>query len=303
MTELLRIFAANLLPIFLIAGAGYLLGRNAAIDVRSFGRIVFYVLSPALIFDLLIRNDLPLIAVSRTVLLAVSLVVIIGLIAWWAGLRMGMERPALAALVLTTMFANTGNYGLPLLTFAFGQEALALGSVYFITMAILFNTVGVFVASLGRLSFKQAALGLLKVPPVYAVLLALLVARLDVSLPGAARRAVRLLSDAAIPSMLILLGLELQRVRWTANWRPLALSSALRLLVGPLVGLGVSALLGMEGAARQAGVISAAMPTAVATTVLATEYEVLPEYVTAAVFLSTVLSPFTLVPLVFFLGR
>ncbi|RME88546.1 MAG: hypothetical protein D6770_06745, partial [Anaerolineae bacterium] len=129
------------------------------------------------------------------------------------------------------------------------------------------------------------------------------VTRLNTPLPQAVTRAVRLLSDAAIPSMLILLGLELQRVRWTANWRVLALSSALRLLAGPVVGLGVGALLGIEGAAFQAGVISAAMPTAVATTVLATEYDVRPDYVTAAVFVSTVLSPFTLVPLVFFLGR
>ncbi|RME88023.1 MAG: AEC family transporter, partial [Anaerolineae bacterium] len=116
MANLLRIFAANLLPIFLIAGAGYLLGRNTTIDIRSFGRIVFYILGPALIFDLLTENTLPFSAVTRIVVLAVALVAMIGLLAWAIGWRINLDRTALAALALTAMFANTGNYGLPLLT-------------------------------------------------------------------------------------------------------------------------------------------------------------------------------------------
>jgi predicted permease len=77
----------------------------------------------------------------------------------------------------------------------------------------------------------------------------------------------------------------------------------MRLIVGPIVGLMIAALFGTEGAARQSNVTQASMPAAVTTTVLASEYHLKPSLVTAIVFFSTVLSPFTLTPLLVYLGR
>ena len=77
----------------------------------------------------------------------------------------------------------------------------------------------------------------------------------------------------------------------------------MRLVVGPFVALGISALFGLQGPARQAGITEAGMPTAVMTTVLATEYNLEPSLVTAIIFINTILSPLTLTPLLYFLGR
>ena len=76
----------------------------------------------------------------------------------------------------------------------------------------------------------------------------------------------------------------------------------MRLVVAPLLALGLGVLLGLKGPAYQAAVLEAGMPTAVLTTVLSTEYDLLPSFVTSAVFLSTLLSPLTIGPLVAFLG-
>jgi predicted permease len=51
-------FANNILPILLLSGAGFALGKLLHIEARSIGRVVFYVFSPVLIFDLLIQNRL-----------------------------------------------------------------------------------------------------------------------------------------------------------------------------------------------------------------------------------------------------
>jgi hypothetical protein len=102
--------------------------------------------------------------------------------------------------------------------------------------------------------------------------------------------------------MLVLLGLELQRAQWTRDLRALSVTTVMRLLAGPLVGLLMSGLFGLSGVERQAGITQASMPTAVMTTILGTEYNVKPELVTAIVFLSTILSPLTLTPLLFYLG-
>jgi predicted permease len=201
------------------------------------------------------------------------------------------------------VFANSGNYGLPLISFAFGQDALAYASIYYITTALLFNTLGVLIASMGHMNFKQALLGMLRVPTIYAILIALLIIRIGWKIPSPLERTISLLSAGAIPSMLILLGLELQRAQWSKNIRAVSISNVMRLIIGPLIGWSLALLFGLKGTARQAGITEASMPTAVMTTVLATEYQLEPSLVTAIVFTSTILSPLTLTPVLFLLGR
>ncbi len=103
--------------------------------------------------------------------------------------------------------------------------------------------------------------------------------------------------------MLVLLGLELQRVEWSRNLRAMGIPVFIRLIVGPLVGLGLAAMFGLQGPAYKAGVTETGTPTAVMTTVLATEYKLDSSLVTAIIFVSTILSPLTLTPLLYFLGR
>jgi hypothetical protein len=200
------------------------------------------------------------------------------------------------------MFGNAGNYGLSLNLFAFGEEALAYASLYFVTAAILTYTLGVFIASLGSMSIKDSLVGLLKVPMVYAVALAFIFTMLGWTLPLALDRTVNLLADAAIPVLLVLMGIQLHHTTWNGQTKALVLSNSMRLVGGPILALGLSVVFGLTGTARQAGVTEAAVPTAVMMTVLATEFNINPSFVTTAVFTSTLLSPLTLTPLLAYLG-
>ncbi len=195
--------------------------------------MVFYVFSPILVFNLLIHVDLSAGDILGTDAYAASICALAGGLALILGLLLKVERPVLMAMILTVAFGNTGNYGLPLVSFAFGKEALAFASLYFVTNSLLFNTAGVMIASLGHMGLKAAALGMLKVPAVYAVILAAVLNRLDVVLPVPLARTVDLAAGGAIPLMIILLGLELSRVTWTHSVRPVGWSVALRLLASP----------------------------------------------------------------------
>ncbi len=197
---------------------------------------------------------------------------------------------------------NAGNFGMSVNFFAFGEPGLAQASIFFVLSGIMIYTVGVLIASLGSYPLPKALTGLLKIPMIYALVLAFLFLRLDWVMPLPFQRTIDLLSQAAIPAMLILLGLQLERMRWGGNLRALALTVSTRLVLSPILAVAISLMLGLEGPARQAGILEAAMPTAVMTTVLATEYDVEPSFVTAAVFVSTVLSPLTITPLLAFLG-
>jgi hypothetical protein len=219
------------------------------------------------------------------------------------GTLLKLERPALVSILITTMFANTGNYGLPLVSFAFGEEALPYAGIYFVTMTLLFYTLGVFLASLGHMNFKEALIGLFKIPTLYAVLFAVLINMWNIEMPVPVARAIELAADGTIPVLLILLGTQLTQVQFSGNQRALQLSVVFKLILAPLVALLFAAWFGLQGFSHQASVTEASMPTMVSTTVLATEYNLDSKLVTAVVFISTLLSPFTLTPLLVFLGR
>jgi predicted permease len=300
---LLNVFVNNLLPILLLSGAGFALGRTLKIDSRPLGRVIFYILSPVLIFNLLISSKLAVESIILMMGYSASVMLIIAGIAFVLGKLFRLERTLLTIVVLTSLFANNGNYGLPLISFAFGQEALAYASIYFVTNCLLLYTVGVLIASLGHLRPKEAVLGLLKVPAIYAIILAVIFIRTGWILPAPLQKTVELTAGGAVPAMLILLGLELQKVEWTHNLRALSIPVICRLLVGPVIGLAMSALFGLNTTANKVGTTQAGMPSAVMTTILANEYKLDPSLVTAIVFVSTILSPLTLTPLLYFLGR
>jgi malate permease and related proteins len=300
---LVSTFANNILPIILLSGAGFALGKLLHIEPRSLGRVVFYIFSPVLLFDLLVQNQLKLSEAAIVIVYATCFILMIGALTFLLGVFFKLERSALVAILITTMFANTGNYGLPLVSFAFGEQALSYAGIYFATTTLLFYTLGVFLASLGHMSLKEAIWGMFKIPTMYAVLLAVLIHAWNVELPVSIARAVELAADGTIPLMLVLLGVQLTHVEFSGNQRALQLSVALRLVLAPIAALLFASLFGLQGFSRQASVTEASMPSMVSSTVLATEYNLDSRLVTAVVFISTLLSPFTLTPLLVFLGR
>jgi predicted permease len=298
---LLAIFASDILPVFLIAGVGFLLARFLGASVQTLSRIVFYALVPCLVFNLLVRSHMTLLQFGRTALLAVLVAATMGLVSRLAAAPLRLSRPELSAFLLVVMFSNSGNYGLPVVLFAFGAEALAHASVFFITGSVMTYTIGVFLAAAGRRSGRQALAGVVRVPAIYAIVAASLVLVGGIRLPVAAMRPIGMLSDAALPMMVLVLGMQLERATIPDRPGVVAAAVGLSLLVAPIVALGLAWLLGVVGPARQAGVVLASMPAAVVTTILALEFEVAPAFVTSVVFATTLLSPFTLTPLIAYL--
>ncbi len=302
MSDLITVFVQNLLPVFLAAGAGYLLAAATPIEPRPISRVVFYIFSPCLVFNLLTENQLDSAVMLSMASFAIFQLLSVAFLTWLLARLARLEKQFVVAVVLAALLPNAGNFGLSVNLFAFGEEALALASLFFVSSAMLSYTVGVYIASLGRSDYRRALAGLLKIPTIYAVVLALLFLRLDWQLPQPVERAAGLLGDAAIPTMLVLLGVLLRRARWSGNLLPLAIANGMRLVASPLLAFFLAARFGLQGAARQAGILEAYMPTAVMATVLATEFDVEPGFLTAVVFSSTLLSPLTLTPLLVILG-
>lgn len=300
---LLSIFISDLLPVFAIAGAGFLLARYLGVQVQTVSRVTFYALAPALVFNMLVSSQVEASQVGRMVLFYVLVTATAALMARLAAVPLKLDRPSLSAFMLVVISSNSGNYGLPVAMLAFGREALAFASVYFLTSSLFSYTGGILIAASGRRTFSEAVRGVLRVPAVYGAAAAALTMIFHVAIPRALMQPVTMLSDAALPMMILVLGMQLERASRPDRPTMVAVAVALSIIATPLAAIAIAYLVGLHGAAFQAGVLQASMPTAVITTILALEFDVAPNFVTSVVVFATLLSPVTVTLLIAFLQR
>lgn len=297
----LSILVSDILPIFAIAAVGFFMERRVVGSVTVLSAVSFNVLSPCLVFSQLVTTDMSGANVSRMALYCVLLTAVMGTAGRLAAIPLGLDRRTLSSFLLVVMFSNSGNYALPVILFALGREALSYASVYFVTGGIIVYTVGVFIAASGQRSLRRALTGIVRVPALYALAAAGLIALTKAEPPLWLMRPVGMLSDAALPVMLLVLGMQLKRAVRPERPRAVAVAVALSLLVAPLAGIVLTTIIGLSAAARDAAIVLSAMPAAVITTVLALEFDLDSNLVTSVVFVSTLLSPLTLALILMYL--
>ncbi len=298
---LLEIFADDLLPVFAIAGAGFLVARFAGVQVQGVSRLTFHVLAPALVFNVLVSSTLDAAQSSRMALFYLLVTLSAAVMARLAAIPLRLDRRMLSAFMLVAISSNSGNYGLPVTALAFGRDALAFASVYFVTSAIFSYTGGVLIAASGRLDIRGALGRLFRVPPFYAAVAALIMMGLHVTPPAIIMRPITMLSDAALPLMILVLGMQIERA--TMPERPVVVATAVfvSLVLMPLAAIGWAHAVGLQGPAFQAGVLQSSMPTAVMATILALEFDAQPQFVTSVVCIATLVSPLTVTLLIAYL--
>lgn len=302
MSGFFNVFFQNILPIFLVASIGYGLRKRLGLDKKTLSSLSFYAFSPALVFTTLVNSGLPGRELLQLGVFAVAVTLIMALVAFMSGKLMRLPRIDIVALILVVMIVNSGNYGLTLNQLRFGSEGLARASIYYGISTILVFTLGVFIASMGQASWQDSLKRLVRLPAPYAVVLALIVYSLSIPIPSPLMRGIEIAAAGAIPVMLVVLGMQIADLRSVTRVRLAIPASLLRLLVGPVVAVIMASLVGLQGLNRATSIIEASMPTAVITTILATEFDVRPGLVTSTVVLSTLLSAITL-PLVITLLR
>lgn len=298
---LLSIFVSSILPVFLVASVGFALARRLRISAVQLSHITFNALAPCLVFEILLTASVGDVDFWRLVLFCVLMTATMGTLAGVGALLLRLDRPTRAGFMLVVMFSNNANYGLPLVLFAFGEDALVFATTYFVTSAGLTYTVGVLVAGSGHRTLAQALVRVVKVPTIYGAVAAGVLAALAVPIPTFVMRPVSLLSDAAVPMMLLVLGMQLAKADRPTTLPVVGSATIFRLLVAPVLAFAGADLVGLSGAARQAAILQASTPAAVITTILALEHSVAPRFVTSVVVTSTVFSPVTLALLIWWL--
>lgn len=280
-----------IVPIALVATAGLLAGRFFELDLKTLARINIYVLLPALVLSGIYDTTLEIGSAAGIVAgFFINTALLYGLA---IGLGRGLHFPAerRKSLIATTVFANVGNLGLPFVLFTLGEAGLERAIVYLVASALAIASV--FPIVLKGEGVKSGVRFTLRLPVLWATLAGLGMQVFTWQLPVALSRGVELLSQAAIPTALLTLGIQLSQTRLAFGWYEL-FGASLRLIASPLMAYGVGSVLGLSGLNLQVLVIQAAMPVAVNSLIWVMELGGDSEQVAKTIVLSTLMAMVTL---------
>jgi hypothetical protein len=288
--QLLSIFFDVVAPVFAIVALGWALGQRLDLDAKTLSRSAYYVFVPAFTFDVISRSQVPLATAGRIAAYAVVTHLAFAAIAFLLARLLRRSRAVTAAYVMLSVFGNVGNFGLALITFRLGDAALVPATIYFVVILLTSFVVCVGVAAWTRGGGLSAIGSVFTTPALVVAVPALLVSAGGVEMPLVVSRTVHLLGGAMIPSMLFVLGVQLSEAKVLRPGWDSVFVSGLRLAAAPAVAWLLAAPFGVSGLERATGVLQAGMPPAILVAIIATEYDIEPRFVTAAVLFSTLLS-------------
>jgi predicted permease len=287
---LLSVFAEVVAPVFAVVALGFFAGPRLGLEARTLSRAAYWIFVPAFTFGVIAGARVEPSRAGRIALFVLASHAAFAALGLAAARLLGRSRDVTAAYVMLAVFGNIGNFGLALLRFRLGEEALLPATLYFVASLLLSFGASVAAAAWARGGGLAALSSVLRTPAILAAIPALLVSALGLPLPLLVSRTADLLGSAMIPVMLFVLGLQLAErgaLRPTAD---VAIATGLRLLASPAVAALLVGPLGLTGLDRATCILQAAMPAAVLVAIISTEHEVAPAFVTATVFFSTLLS-------------
>ncbi len=293
MLELLRIFVDVLTPVLAVAAVGAFAAKIWSLDYRPLSTIAYHFLAPAFVFRILVDPsgfDGPILGMIGA---TIATVVIVFVFVRVLLRNVPEERRVLDSMLGT--FGNVGNLGFPIVLFALGDAALPEAGIHFLATTIGVFVLGIAAAARLRASTATRAIRRVITTPVIAVApFAIAFNVANVTLAPFAERFMNLLADAMIPVMLLTLGMQLMTVRVVPDVRRLGVLTLVKLAVAPAVFFGVSRLIGLTGDARNAGLLLAAMPSAVFVALISLEFDLESEVASAAILVTSLISIGTL---------
>lgn len=311
--QLATIFYRVVLPILLVAAAGWAVQKIVGLDIGTLSNLHFTCVMPAMVFTSIVGTELKGSQALFIVLFGFASIAITGLLAYAVTVVIRQRRDLRNATVMTAMMHNTGNYGIPLQNLAFAgtgmsELAVSMQSFLMITQAIATFTVGVALAAGGRqrVTMRQTLRQIRQFPPLYAVAVGVAVAgaRAWVGEAGAALfdpfwQALLIIKNVFVGLAVLTLGAQLATIRIERSEYPVALSVAMRLILAPVVAFALIRLLGVSGFLAKVLMIGTCSPTAVNALLVCMKFDNHPDYVARSVLFSTLLSPLTVTPVIY----
>ncbi|MBE1285245.1 MAG: AEC family transporter [Rhodobacteraceae bacterium] len=280
-------------PVFLLAGIGCTwvkLGFEYRLQFVT--RLAMTLAVPCLIFVALMQTEIDRGDLGRFTLATLAGYAFLSIV---FALVVRVSRLDKSTFEAPLIFGNTGNLGVPLCLFAFGQEGLGYAIVVLAISAVLSFTYGIYLVA-GRGAFDK----MIREPMVWATILGAIFLWQDWETPTFLTNTIELIGQMAIPLMLITLGVAVARLTPSKVVQAIGLS-LLKLIICTAVGVAIGSAFALEGAAFGVLVLELATPVAVTAYLLAEKFEADADSVAGMVVVSTLISVASLPVLLAFL--
>ena len=283
-----------LFPVFFVVGIGYYLGKkNPKIDTTFITTFAANIGSPAMIIYSLNAEFITFEVFKNYFwyyLIAISCFFVVGV-----SLLYFLKVKDIIRELPPLLMPNTGNLGLPLSLFAYGQSGLGVAGAISALIILFHFTVGVFLAD-RKFNFDVV----IKSPPFYAIIISVILLYYNIKLPTFVENTSSLLTYATIFLILMSLGIALTRLKVFSFNKALVCSFG-RVILGPIIGFGVIKIFNLNGFAAGVLLIQCSMPSAVLNYLIATMYssKKIVDSVASTIVVSTFMS-FITIPIVIF---
>lgn len=266
---MVKLFIEVVLPVLLIFAAGYGIQKWKKLDIRSVSTFALYVLIPSLVFETFYTAELNVQYFNMVLFTVILLILLILVNKLYARIKR-YPQSVESGLILSTAFMNSGNYGAPIILFAYGQAGFEYAVSLLVLHAIIMNFFGVYYAARGQAGIKAAFMSVLEMPPTYAVLLAVVMKWRNIEMPENMLSAIELVGAAAVPTVMLVLGLQLAEMKLThLEWGKITYGVWVRMAVSPLLAFAIIQFIPMDPLLAKVLIVSAAMPSAATTTMYA----------------------------------
>jgi malate permease and related proteins len=295
----------TILAIILLILVGYISKRIGLLkyeDSITLNKIVVNIAIPSLIFLAMYTADLS----NIKVLIPITLICIItgslsGLIVYLFSVSRGYPKKTKWTLVGTSTLFNSGFLGYPVVLGIFGASGLVRAVFYDMGSTILFLCLGILFIIIFEGKYTSIIKRTFLFPPLWGIILGIIANFLHLDIGLLPLNVLKYLSGAAIPIIMISLGLSLE-VGGLKNYLSAAsFVSFTRLAVSPIIAISLIYIFGLTGLESTVTIIEAGMPSAMLSLVLAASYDLDIKAAAACIFLSTVLSMISLPILIYML--
>lgn len=268
-------------PLFFLAGAGWAYGRVRRPDMTLVNRLNMEVFVPALVFGALSGRDFELVTYGWLAAGVVVVVLVSGLAAAAIARAAGIEWRTFAP---PMMFGNTGNLGLPLAAFAFGDAGLPGAVTIFVASSTLHFSLGAYI-----LNRQAGVLHVFRIPMIQATLAGLAFSLAGWHLPEFLATPIDMLGRIAPTLMLFSLGVRMVDMN-LSDWRIGALGAVVSPAVGVVLAAGLLLALDLPELQARQLLVFGALPPAVLNYIFAESYRQEPARVASIVMLGNLFS-------------
>lgn len=291
MSLFLEILTEITLPIVALMAFGWLVQPKLKFDIQTLIRIQIYVVLPCFLIHFLSTAELPLTAVWTTAWFTVLAFIVLTAAGWLLAAAFGVPGGLRPILGLSAAFANSGNFGIPLAQLAFPPDFLLHQAVIVSLHSVLITLAGIWLLSDQTKSPLGALKTLVTSPMILAVIAGLALKGFEVRLPTVLSEPLKLMGLAYVPIALFTLGAQLSGGASAVARLPLTLATILKLVIAPALTWALALAFGIASDLTALLVVAASAPVGVLLAIFCTEYRSHPETASAAVLVTTVLSP------------